>query len=83
MGTKTISLDLEAYERLRALKKPSESFSDVVKRLAEGQKTIGAFRRAWSRLDAARLPSQKELDEMEKHLNERSPYVPSRYVVSD
>lgn len=34
MPTKTISLDEEAYERLKAHKGKGESFSEVVKRLA-------------------------------------------------
>lgn len=33
MGSKTISLDEEAYKRLRREKNANESFSDVVKRL--------------------------------------------------
>ena len=32
MATKTISLELDAYERLKAAKGPGESFSDVVRR---------------------------------------------------
>lgn len=38
MGTKTISLADDAYERLRAEKRENESFSDVVRRLTEGVK---------------------------------------------
>ena len=34
MATKTISLDEEAYNRLKERKSGSESFSDVVKKLA-------------------------------------------------
>lgn len=34
MGSKTISLSDEAYERLRSKKEEGESFSDVVNRLA-------------------------------------------------
>jgi predicted CopG family antitoxin len=33
MGTKTISIDDEAYKRLKQQKKGNESFSDVVKRI--------------------------------------------------
>ena len=33
MATKTITLEIDAYERLRAQKKPGESFSAVVRRL--------------------------------------------------
>lgn len=34
MVTKTVSLDEEAYERLKAHKREGESFSEVVKRIA-------------------------------------------------
>jgi len=33
MGTKTVSLSDDAYERLKRLKKENESFSDVVRRV--------------------------------------------------
>lgn len=36
MGTKTISLTEEAYNRLKAAKKEGESFSDVVNRISPG-----------------------------------------------
>lgn len=36
LGTKTISLTEEAYERLKAAKKEGESFSDVVNRISPG-----------------------------------------------
>jgi len=36
MGTKTISLADDAYERLKAEKEEGESFSDVVRRLTDG-----------------------------------------------
>lgn len=36
MGTKTISLADDAYDRLKAEKREGESFSDVVRRLTDG-----------------------------------------------
>ena len=55
MPTRTISLDEEAYERLRAHKRESESFSDVVKRLA-GE-------RSWS--EVAGILTDEEADALE------------------
>jgi len=43
MGTKTISLRVEAYERLRqARRTPSESFSDVVMRAVWPEQALSA-----------------------------------------
>jgi predicted CopG family antitoxin len=54
--TKTISLDEEAYERLKARKREGESFSDTVKRLA-GE-------RSWD--EVAGILSESEADELER-----------------
>lgn len=55
MATKTISLDEEAYERLKARKKKGESFSETVKRLA-GE-------RSWS--EVAGILSEEEAADLE------------------
>ncbi|WP_181692439.1 antitoxin VapB family protein [Natronomonas sp. LN261] len=39
MGTKTIGLREEVYERLKARKREDESFSDLVDRLVEERRT--------------------------------------------
>ncbi|MFW9779799.1 MAG: antitoxin VapB family protein [Candidatus Heimdallarchaeota archaeon] len=49
MGSKTISLDEEAYKRLKREKNANESFSDVVKRLTRPvqHKSLLAFAGIW------------------------------------
>ncbi len=45
MGTKRISLDDSVYTRLKATKRPGESFSDLVRRLLEGaEPSLSIFR---------------------------------------
>jgi predicted CopG family antitoxin len=48
MPRKTITISLEAYEALRRLKKPGESFSDVILRLAKSQPELSELAGAWS-----------------------------------
>ena len=49
MGTKTIGLDDEAYERLRAQKREGESFSDTIKRITGA--VSSDWREGFGRLD--------------------------------
>ncbi len=58
MGTKNISISEEAYERLAALKKPNESFTEVVNRLTKRR----------SILDLAGALNEKEGDEIRREI---------------
>jgi predicted CopG family antitoxin len=40
MGTKNIAISDEAYQMLRALKKPRESFTDVIERITRGNTVL-------------------------------------------
>jgi predicted CopG family antitoxin len=48
MPFKTITITLKAYETLLKLKRPGESFSDVILRLARGVPDILELAGAWS-----------------------------------
>jgi len=50
MATKTISLELDAYEKLRAAKRAGESFSAVVRRASFAEEPLtGKKLREWLR----------------------------------
>jgi predicted CopG family antitoxin len=65
MATKTISIDLEAYDRLRrARRTPNESFSRVIKRATwpTPPRTSGSFLRA---LESVGTLDVSEIDRLE------------------
>lgn len=74
MATKTISVDLEAYERLRSARsRETESFSKVIKRATwpHEKGTAGALAE-WLRQNTARL-SDEEIDYLDKAQSEDAP----------
>jgi len=79
MATKTISIDLEAYERLRRARRTrTESFSKVIKRAVwpPPPHTAAALLKA---LEAAPLMDQEALDHLEKaQRTDRPPEDPWR-----
>ncbi|MFQ5837153.1 MAG: antitoxin VapB family protein [Thermoplasmata archaeon] len=58
--TKTIALDLEAYELLRRQKREGESFSDTVKRLSQKRRSILDFAGAWKDMPVEDLEQIRE-----------------------
>lgn len=65
MATKTITIDLQAYEALKRRKRKGQSFSDVIKEHFAGGATGREFRRALRdlRLDASTLQAADEVVE--------------------
>ena len=59
MGTKNISISEEAYQRLASLKKPNESFTQVINRLTQKR----------SILELAGTLSEQEAEEMMENIN--------------
>jgi predicted CopG family antitoxin len=50
MENTSVALDREAYDLLRGQKRPGESFSQVVKRLAGHRRPLSSFVGAWKDL---------------------------------
>lgn len=52
---KTVTLSEDAYEALKALKREGETFSDVVHRLALGNRSLLEFARDWEDVPADKM----------------------------
>ena len=64
MAVKTITITELAYMRLRRIKRPEESFSDLVVRLTEGRRSVMHLAGSWKDL------SGKDYQEMLRALRE-------------
>ncbi|MCI4334747.1 MAG: antitoxin VapB family protein [Thermoplasmata archaeon] len=75
METTSIAVDREAYDLLRSQKRPGESFSQVVKRLAKNRRPLGSFVGAWKDLPEKTLreiqANRKRLRDLDEQRFER------------
>lgn len=77
MAVKTVTLKLEAYERLRAARAyPGESFSDVVLRARWAEQTVSGAELLALLATRGPLFTLDELDELEATLVEQRAQLP-------
>ena len=72
MVTKTLTITKDAYERLKMLKKPDESFSKVIKRITEDKQDIMRFAGALSYLSDEEMEEIKSgIKQMREHASKK------------
>lgn len=74
MAVKTITIDIEAYKRLKRAKKGKESFSDVIKRIVPKPFDFDAF---VAQMEKNSL-GDGFADNVEKIIDDRRRGIPSR-----
>jgi predicted CopG family antitoxin len=72
MASKTISLDEEAYTRLKQEKQENESFSDVVKRLTRPikKKSLLEFAGIWNLTEEDEIILKKTIKNLRSEFND-------------
>lgn len=63
MGTKTISIMEDVYDRLKTLKNPEESFSDQIRRLTEEKGNLLQFAGVWKDIPHEEIKEMKKVIE--------------------
>ncbi len=73
MSSKTISLHIDAYEKLRRAKRRGESFSDVVMRARWADQTVTATDLLAQRREAGPVFTREELDRLDATVSSDRP----------
>lgn len=72
MGTKSLTITEEAYERLKAHKREDESFTDTILRLTRGDRDVMKGFGAMKGVDGFREAVESTREELDDDLRERA-----------